>query len=206
MRFTERALQRALALTALIFLLVSPGLALRASAHELEGRASWYGGKFQGRLTASGEVFDTTRLTAAHKTLPFGTIVEVTNLDNGRTVQVRINDRGPFVEGRIIDLSRAAADALDMAGQGVARVSLRIISEPGVALRTIQVGSFSVRANAESVVARIRRAGLAAAIETGLTGSTVFRVVLADIPEPEVAATVARLRAIGYDAVLVRSR
>ncbi len=76
-----------------------------------EGLASWYGGKFQGRQTANGKIFATNKLTAAHKTLPFGTIVRVTNLENGKTSLVRINDRGPFVEGRIIGLSRAEADS-----------------------------------------------------------------------------------------------
>ena len=76
-----------------------------------EGLASWYAGKFQGRKTASGEIFDTAKMTAAHKTLAFGTRVRVRNLANEKEVVVRINDRGPFVEGRIIDLSRAAAEA-----------------------------------------------------------------------------------------------
>ena len=87
-----------------------------------EGLASWYGGKFQGRRTASGEIFDTRQLTAAHRSLPFGTRVLVTNLENGRSVEVRINDRGPFVAGRVVDLSRAAATALGIIGPGLARV------------------------------------------------------------------------------------
>src|SRR3972149_11832872 len=87
-----------------------------------EGMASWYGGKFQGRKTASGEIFDTNKFTAAHKTLPFGTMVKVTNLDNQKTTIVRINDRGPFVAGRIIDLSKAAAEELDMMKTGLAGV------------------------------------------------------------------------------------
>ena len=92
-----------------------------------EGLASWYGARFQGRPTASGELFDPTQFTAAHRSLPFGTIVEVTHLENSRTVQVRINDRGPFVAGRILDLSHAAAEALAMLSQGVAPVRLRIL-------------------------------------------------------------------------------
>jgi rare lipoprotein A len=95
-----------------------------ASAYEEEGLASWYGGKFQGRQTASGEIFDTNQPTAAHKTLPFGTIVRVTNLENGKSTVVRINDRGPFIPGRIIDLSRASALAIGLAGTGVARVRI----------------------------------------------------------------------------------
>ncbi len=103
-----------------------------ANAHVLErGVASWYGQPFHGRRTASGERYDMHELTAAHKTLPFGTVVEVHNLDNGRSVRVRINDRGPFVRGRIIDLSRAAARELDMVGPGTARVELLLVREAG---------------------------------------------------------------------------
>ena len=90
------------------------------------GIASWYGKKFHGRLTANGEVFDMNRISAAHRSLPFGTLVRVENLDNGRRLRVRINDRGPFVKGRIIDLSRAAARELGMLEAGVARVRLTI--------------------------------------------------------------------------------
>ena len=111
-------------------------LLLAASASLLaaeEGLASWYGGKFQGRRTASGELFDTRQLTAAHKSLPFGTLVLVTNLENGRSVTVRINDRGPFVPGRVIDLSLAAAAAIGLAGRGVAPVRLEVAGGPPAA-------------------------------------------------------------------------
>ena len=94
------------------------------------GIASWYGDAFQLRPTASGELFDMYMPSAAHKTLPLPSIVEVTNLENGRRIQVRINDRGPFVEGRIIDLSKAAAEELDMLRSGVARVRVRYVG-PG---------------------------------------------------------------------------
>ena len=88
------------------------------------GRASWYGGRFHGRRTASGERFDKNALTAAHKTLPFGTRVRVRSLRNGREVVVRINDRGPFTKGRVIDLSQAAMKALGLRARGVIRVEL----------------------------------------------------------------------------------
>jgi rare lipoprotein A len=94
------------------------------------GIASYYADKFQGRPTASGERFDNGRLTAAHRTLPFGTRVRVTNLDNGRSVTIRVNDRGPFVKGRIIDLSVAAARRLDMLRTGVARVRVEPVNTP----------------------------------------------------------------------------
>jgi len=96
-----------------------------------EGVASWYGPGFQARLTASGEVYDQMDMTAAHPTLPFGTRVRVQRVENGREVIVRINDRGPFVRGRVIDLSRAAAEALDMIGVGTAVVRIYIIQRAG---------------------------------------------------------------------------
>lgn len=95
------------------------------------GVASWYGDPFHGRRTASGEVYDMERLTAAHQTLPFGTRVRVENLDNGMAVTVRINDRGPFVKGRILDLSRRAARELGMIGSGTARVQITVLEGSG---------------------------------------------------------------------------
>jgi rare lipoprotein A len=97
------------------------------------GEASWYGPGFHGRHTASGERYDQDALTAAHPTLPFGTRVRVTNLDNGRTVDVRINDRGPFVAGRIIDLSRAGARVIGLIGPGVGQVRLEVLEPTAVA-------------------------------------------------------------------------
>lgn len=94
------------------------------------GIASWYGSEYQGRPTASGEIFDRHALTAAHRELAFQTWVEVTNLENGRKVRVKINDRGPFVEGRIIDLSERAAEELGMKIAGLAQVSLEIVGAP----------------------------------------------------------------------------
>lgn len=94
-----------------------------------EGEASFYGHKFAGRPTASGEVFDPTDLTAAHRTLPFGTQVRVTNMANGRSVVVRVNDRGPYAADRLIDLSRAAAMQIGMVQAGTANVRLELISE-----------------------------------------------------------------------------
>ncbi|MDO8904368.1 septal ring lytic transglycosylase RlpA family protein [Hydrogenophaga sp.] len=88
------------------------------------GIASWYGERFHGRRTASGEAFNMHEFTAAHRTLPFGTWVRVRNLDNGREVVVRINDRGPFTRGRVIDLSRAAADTIGIVQAGTSRVAL----------------------------------------------------------------------------------
>jgi rare lipoprotein A len=105
---------------------------------------------FHGQRTASGELYDMYRMTAAHRELPLGTVVQVRNLDNGRRVQVRINDRGPFVRGRILDLSYAAATALDMVRTGTAEVELRVIemrvlAPSPTAVLTVQVGAFQDR-------------------------------------------------------------
>lgn len=94
-----------------------------------KGMASWYGREEQGRLTASGETFDRHKLTAAHRHLPFNTVVRVTNRLNGRSVQVRINDRGPYRGSRVLDLSEAAADSLDMKKTGVAPVEITILPQ-----------------------------------------------------------------------------
>lgn len=118
------------ALVALCCMATSPLYAGEAEVLKLEALASFYAEDFHGRPTASGELFDMNALTAAHKTLPFGTILEVTNLSNGKRVTVRVNDRGPFVPNREIDLSRSAAEKLDMITAGVARVSIRKISGP----------------------------------------------------------------------------
>lgn len=104
------------------------------------GTASWYGGDFQGRITASGEPYNMYDLTAAHPTLPIGAHVRVTNLRNGRSVVVRINDRGPIVPGRIIDVSYSSAQALQFKSQGLQRVRLDVVSSPqrpSAELRTI---------------------------------------------------------------------
>lgn len=114
--------------------------------------ASWYGVPFHGRRAADGEVYDMYKLTAAHRTLPFDTVVRVTNLANGLHTDVRIIDRGPFVEDRVIDLSLAAARALGMVGTGTAIVKLEIISGSAAPAASgnfaVQVGAFSDRGNA----------------------------------------------------------
>lgn len=101
-----------------------------AAGTSQSGIASWYGDPYHGRVTASGEVFDMEKMTAAHRAWAFGTIVDVRNADNGRTVRVKINDRGPFVRGRIIDLSRGAAREAGMLNAGLAKVKLTVVSAP----------------------------------------------------------------------------
>ena len=125
-----------------------------------QGIASWYGVPFHGRRAANGEVYDMNQPTAAHRTLPFGSMVRVSNLDNGRQTEVRVTDRGPFVEGRIIDLSFAAARAVDMVGAGIARVRLELLSAgrapAGAGNFTVQVGAFTQRDNAERLREQLR--------------------------------------------------
>ena len=130
-------------------------------AYVEQGVASWYGVPFNGRRAANGEIYDMNRSTAAHRTLPFGSMVRVTNLDNGRQTQVRIIDRGPFVQGRIIDLSFAAARSVDMVGAGIAHVRLELLSAGRVPLGadnfTVQVGAFTQHGNAERLRDRLLR-------------------------------------------------
>jgi rare lipoprotein A len=101
--------------------------------YDRTGIASWYGEEFEGRLTANGEIFDLNALTAAHTTLPLPSIVQVTNLENGRSLQLRINDRGPFVDGRLIDVSRRAAQLLGFESRGTARVRVTILKDESIA-------------------------------------------------------------------------
>jgi rare lipoprotein A len=168
-----------------------------------DGLASWYGGKFHGRMTSSGEVFDTNTLTAAHRTLPFGTIVKVTNLDNGRSVQVKINDRGPFVDGRIIDLSRAAAEALGMIDSGVAHVSLQIVEFVSQSdLWAIQVGAFGMEKNAEKTASFLSGDGFTVTTEKSQLGIT--RVFVRALSARELPDIQRKLERLGFSSYLVR--
>jgi len=123
------------------------------------GVASWYGGEFHGRATSSGEIYDMYQLTCAHNTLPLGTIVMVTNLENGRSLELKVNDRGPFVKERIIDVSYAAAQMLGMWTKGTAPVKVEVLSlavEP-VQQFTLQVGSFTDESNAQKLAEQLRK-------------------------------------------------
>lgn len=137
---------------------------------EEEGLASWYGPGFHGQKTSCGETYDMNSLTAAHKVLPMQTRIRVQNLDNNKSVDLRINDRGPFVAGRIVDLSRAGASHLGVVGPGTARVRLTVLGGQGmtpqavvaaVARETffVQVGAFTVKANADRLAAELRSGG-----------------------------------------------
>lgn len=173
------------------------------------GYASWYGGKFQGRKTASGETFDTHRLTAAHKTLPFGTLVEVRNLDNDKTVTVRINDRGPFVRGRVIDLSYAAARQIGVVGPGTAKVELALVAEPeraAEAMRarpfyTVQLGAFVERDRAAELSSELAPSYPAVAVRTD---GTWHRVQVGEFAHRRAAERLRReLADLGFTALVV---
>ena len=129
-----------------------------ANGYVQEGNASWYGNPFHGRRASNGEIYDMNKMTAAHRTLPFDTMVRVTNLNNGKSTTVRITDRGPFVENRIIDLSRAAAQEIESIGPGVVPVRIEVLSA-GVDLTggffCVQVGAFKDKGNADRLRDRL---------------------------------------------------
>ena len=168
---------------------VTPSIGTRQT-----GIASWYGSPYHGRATASGEIYDMERDTAAHRRFAFGTWVRVNNLDNGRHTEVRINDRGPFKRGRIIDLSRAAARRVDMLGPGTARVRLTVIAAPRMSSSSspplrwgVQVASFRDAARANALAARLNGEGRRARVEEN-AGWT--RVVISGADESESEAQI----------------
>jgi len=170
------------------------------------GMASWYGVPHHGRRTASGEVFDMHQLTAAHRTLPFGTRLLVTNRDTSQSAEVRVNDRGPFVEGRILDVSYAAARLLGAVGQGLIPVRVRVLSLParsssGDGPYTVQVGSFTTRLRAEALRDTLTGATIT---EITVAGETVYRVRVGAYPDRTQAGAAARdLTTRGYQALVV---
>jgi len=179
-----------------------------------KGIASWYGGEFHLQLTANGEIFDTYQISAAHQELPFGTIVQVRNLENEKTVDVRINDRGPFVEGRIIDLSYAAAEEIDMIRPGTAPVELRILYRPEIPedhyhrlpetdTYRIQTAAFSSQERAETAQAQLQEKGYTADIEKG--EDQLYRVFVRNIKRDRLEQTEEHLGTLGFSSVLIRA-
>jgi len=177
-------------------------LCLSLFAYEETGMASWYGGKYHGRTTANGEIFDEKKMTAAHKTLPFNTDITVINLANNKSVKVRINDRGPFVEGRIIDLSQAAAEALGVVDKGTAEV--RIVVDDPEQLKifyTIQVGAYGNLENAGAVKKKLIAGGFTP--KARLNNKGITRILLENIPEEETFLYTVRLEELGIDKVVI---
>lgn len=164
------------------------------------GIASWYGHPYHGRKAANGETYDMDKLTAAHRTLPFGALVEVENRDNGRKTTVRITDRGPFVDGRVIDLSRAAAKEIGMIGPGTARVRLTLIGygppreldeTSGDGGFAVQAGAFASRANAEAMKERLERKFRPVRVVEREGSQTPWRVLVGEKPSEQEAKTLA---------------
>jgi peptidoglycan lytic transglycosylase len=183
-----------------------------AAGYDATGVASWYGPTFNGQPTADGDRYDMYAMTAAHKTLPLPCYVRVTNLGNGRSVVVKVDDRGPFVANRLIDLSYVAAAKLGMLATGTALVEVRAITPgiPDVLTRAterpppslyVQVGAFALRRNADRVLARLHAAGIAGAFVLGppVTRSHLYRVRIGLAGGvPEFDRLVDRLSALGY--------
>jgi rare lipoprotein A len=173
------------------------------------GVASWYGGEFHGRATSSGEIYDMYQLTCAHNTLPLGTTVMVTNMENGRSVELKVNDRGPFVKERIIDLSYAAAQILGMWEKGTAYVKVEVIGPliEQVQRFTLQVGSFGDEANAQKLADQLRKSFETVYVTTVETLTQKYhRVRVGQFDTKEAALRVAeKLSQMGLK-VLVTSR
>jgi rare lipoprotein A len=166
------------------------------------GIASWYGPSFHGKPSASGEPYDMWALTAAHRTLPFGTWVQVTKVETGKRVTVRINDRGPFIKGRIIDLSYAAARELAMIGEGTADVALKIVSPhydliPSIGVSTrfwVQVGAFTTLREAMTLRERLASQYDHIRVRTvNLPSGKWHRVQVGTFPSKKTAQTAARV-------------
>jgi rare lipoprotein A len=157
------------------------------AGYQETGIASWYGKEFHAKSTASGEIYDMNAFTAAHKTLPMPTFVRVENLENGKETVVRVNDRGPFAKGRIIDLSYAAAMELGMTDKGTAKVRITVLSESQDSVRTegvdvdinkgnfyVQIGAFAVETNATTLAAKHKASRVVPV--TTLDGQRLLRV------------------------------
>jgi rare lipoprotein A len=177
------------------------------------GIASWYGPGFHGKTTASGVIYNQHDLTAAHQTLPLGTRVLVTNLDNGRSIEVLINDRGPFAKGRIIDLSYAAAETLGMIGPGTIPVRIEVVGSGADKISlikdsldyTLQLGSFSVLENARQLRDRVAsKFSEVAIVPLNTSTSTFYRVQLGQFSSRSSAEEQARrVTQAGYPVVIL---
>jgi rare lipoprotein A len=183
-----------------------------SAGYHKKGTASWYGSKFHGRRTSSGELYDMHLATAAHKSLPLPTYAEVTNLDNGRKVIVKINDRGPFKDSRIIDMSYGAALRLGMVATGTARVDVRVIDSGDFRPSTVsnvvpeqsangtylQAGAYGQRSNAEELAGRLLQSSLEPVIINETDG--LFRVWLGPfLDNAEVEKVISRAIDLGFE-------
>jgi len=187
------------------------------SSKDLEGLASYYAEPYHGRRTASGEIFDTYKgMTAAHRTLPFNTLVRVTNKINGREVDVRINDRGPWVQGRVIDLSVLAARQIDLVRTGVVPVKLKVLNQQALkapmpspvtgSVFAVQVGAFENERAAEDLKKRLQAKYANVTIQTFSGEKTLYRVRIGHEPSLEAAEKLAsQLRKQDLKGFVVRA-
>jgi rare lipoprotein A len=184
-----------------------------SSDYEETGVASWYGEDFHNRKTASGEKFDMYAFTAAHRTLPMPTYLTVLNLENNKSVVVKVNDRGPFSKGRIIDLSYAAAKQLDMLNSGTARVHITVLSESTESLKTenrnidiqkgsfgVQLASFSVKSRADNLLAKVKDSQIS---EVTIRGKKYYRVQVFGYTTKQAAEAAAKKFEKDYEGAFV---
>ncbi|MGB6339557.1 MAG: septal ring lytic transglycosylase RlpA family protein [Candidatus Aminicenantaceae bacterium] len=172
------------------------------------GLASWYGPNFHGKTTSSREIYNMYDMTAAHRSLPFGTYVMVTNMNSGKSVKVKINDRGPFVEGRIIDLSFAAAQVLDAVGPGVIPVEIEILEDESPPKSSqgyaVQVGSFAKKKNARSLQKKLKNTFRDVYVSAFQTPTqTFYRVRIKATARDDAESITRRLNKEGYVAFIV---
>jgi rare lipoprotein A len=171
------------------------------------GTASWYGKELHGRKTASGEMFDMYALSAAHRTLPFGTIIRVTNLDNLKSVSVKISNRGPFIKSRVLEVSYGAAQELGFVAQGTVRVTIETLEEVHApSLYTVQAATFAEEENARLLKERIRRKFEGVSIVTFETNlARFFRVLVGSYASQERAEQAAsKLMLEGLEPIVMR--
>jgi rare lipoprotein A len=190
---------------------IPPPVASRGASQS--GIASWYGPGFHGKATASGVIYNQHDLTAAHQTLPLGTRVLVTNLDNGKSVEVLINDRGPFAKGRILDLSFAAGDTLGVIGPGTIPVRIEVVDSGPQKIAfirdsldyTLQLGSFSVLDNARQLRELVaKRFSEVAIVPLQARNGTYYRVQLGNFPSRAAAEEQARqVTQAGYPVIIL---
>jgi rare lipoprotein A len=184
-----------------------PGPRLTARGTEI-GKCSWYGPGFHGKPTASGEVYDQNGFTAAHRTLPLGTHIEVTDVATGKSVRARVNDRGPYHRERCLDLSYAAAKALGTIGRGVAEVEIRVLdagyaSYP-VVRYILQLGAYRQRADAEAIARDARKRAVNARVEPTAGATPRYNVRVGPFTDRSEAAGAAReLRRRGFQPVIL---
>ena len=201
---------------------------LFAEVYMQDAVVSYYAGDFHGKKTSNGEYFNMNDLTCANKVLPFNTILKVTNLSNGLSVNVRVNDRGPFVQGRALDLSRAAAEKIGMIKSGTAHVRIEIVKRgpdtklsqqtaakaaklmggkkiyPAGTVWDIQLGSFSTRENANQLAQKLLKQGFSDVVFQ--KGQGIYRVVIRQVPAEKIPAMEKKLAACGYNGYLIKQR